>query len=133
LRGEVGEALAETGEGDMNKNRLHLFAQKLRLSQADAEKVVWSVLRNQQLGYKFRRQHKIGNYIVDFVCLEEKQIIELDGGQHTAEKDKDRTAFLQQEGFRILRLWNNDVLENKAGVIQRITQELNCSPSPERN
>ncbi len=117
----------------MNRNRIRLFAQKLRFLQTDAEKVIWSALRNQQLCFKFRRQHNIGSYIVDFVCLEEKLIVELDGGQHTIEKDKERTDFLQQEGYRIVRFWNNHVLENKSSVIERIMQELNQSPSPERN
>jgi very-short-patch-repair endonuclease len=80
-------------------------------------------------GYKFRRQQPIGNYIVDFVCLEKRLIVELDGGQH-AESDYDakRDAWLSEQGFSVLRFWNNDVLKNVEGVTERIFEKLKSSP-----
>jgi len=101
----------------------------LRNSQTDAEKIVWSFVRRHGLGLKFKRQQPIDSYIVDFVCFEKRLIIEIDGGQHTAEKDKKRTEHLERSGFTILRFWNNDVIENKEGVYFAIEQALNA-PSP---
>jgi very-short-patch-repair endonuclease len=77
-------------------------------------------------GLKFRRQHPLGNYIVDFVCLEKRLVLEIDGGQHAVEldKDRDRDKWLQAEGYRILRFWNNDVFDNLPGVLETI--RLNC-------
>jgi very-short-patch-repair endonuclease len=77
-------------------------------------------------GLRFRRQHPIGKYIVDFVCLEKQLILEIDGGQHAIEidKDRDRDQWLLAEGYRILRFWNNDVFENLPGVLETI--RLNC-------
>ena len=95
------------------------FARKLRRNQTDAEKFLWSKLRNRQLnGYKFKRQVPVGNYIADFLCQEAMLIVELDGGQHAEQKDYDqrRTHWLQSQGFRVLRLWNNDVLLNINGA-----------------
>ena len=71
--------------------------------------MLWKVLRKQQVrGYKFRRQHPYGNYVLDFVCLEARLVIEVDGGQHQEQEEYDikRTRWLQQHGFRILRFWN---------------------------
>ena len=99
------------------------FAAQLRTQSTDAEKRLWGALRNRQLaGYKFRRQFPIPPYIADFICLEMRLIIELDGGQHAdaAAYDAARTAFLEQQGFRVLRFWNNDVLGNTEGVLEEI-------------
>lgn len=73
-------------------------------------------------GYKFRRQSPIGDYIVDFVCFEKKIVVELDGGQHNAEKQKDilRDRWLKSQGFRMLRFWNHEVMKNPAGVLEEI-------------
>ncbi|WP_232019254.1 endonuclease domain-containing protein [Sulfuritortus calidifontis] len=94
-------------------------------------------MRNRQLeGCKFRRQHAIGPYIADFVCLEAALILELDGGQHAAATSEDarRTAYLQRQGFRVLRFWNNEVLGNLAGVLEVIRQALlKARPSPQRS
>ncbi len=76
------------------------------------------------MGVLFRRQHQIGQYIVDFVCLEKKLVIECDGGQHTEEVDKERTLFLEQEGFKVLRFWDNDILKNIEGVYEVIAKAL---------
>ncbi len=99
------------------------LARNLRKNQTDAEKIIWYQLRNRNLcGYKFRRQHPIGNYIVDFVCIDKKLIIELDGGQHQLQKEADleRTKTLNQMGFKVLRFWNNSVLENPDAVLGQV-------------
>jgi len=99
----------------------------LRNNTPDTEKFLWKYLRLKQIeGLKFRRQQPIGNYIVDFVCLEKRLIIELDGGQHAEEieKDKKREKWLKEQGFKVLRFWNTDVLTNIEGVIEEIRQ--NC-------
>ena len=82
-------------------------------------------------GFKFRRQQPIDCYIVDFVCFEKKIIVEIDGGQHAIQKENDtiRDAYLRQQGFRVLRFWNNDVMQNLNGVLDIIRE--NClSPTP---
>ncbi|OFZ67686.1 MAG: hypothetical protein A2V79_01750 [Betaproteobacteria bacterium RBG_16_56_24] len=85
----------------------------------DTEKLLWRHLRMEQLsGYKFRRQHPIGNYIVDFVCLEAALVLEVDGGQHAESADNDaiRTKWLEAKGLHVMRFWNNEVLNNIEGV-----------------
>ena len=90
----------------------------------DAERKLWSALRDRQIdGLKFRRQHPIGPYVLDFLCEERLLAVELDGGQHTAEKDAARTAWLADHGVRVIRFWNNDVLTNLPGVVEMIRQE----------
>ena len=99
------------------------LSRNLRKNQTDAENLIWRHLRRNQLeGFSFRRQHPIGKYIVDFVCLEKRLILEIDGGQHDLEKDKDgqRTNWLMSEGYRVLNFWNNDVLTNLQGVLETI-------------
>ena len=89
------------------------FARNLRKQSKEAEKLLWKNLRAKQLeGFKFRRQQPIGNYIVDFVCFEKGLVVELDGGQHAVEKEKDmmRDQWLSAESFRVLRFWNTEVL-----------------------
>ena len=100
-------------------DRLTDFARQLRKNATFAEAVLWKELRSRQCeGVKFRRQWPIHGYIVDFVSLERRLIIELDGGQHAedGEKDLERDSVLQQSGFTVLRFWNNEVLENVVGV-----------------
>jgi len=97
------------------------------ISATEVEKRLWQRLRNRQLGVKFRRQQPIGPYIADFVCLELGLIIELDGGQHTKLEDARRTAALQTLGFRILRFWNNDIIDNIEGVLTAILLALPSS------
>jgi len=108
------------------------FARNLRKQSTEAEKLLWKNLRAKQLeGFKFKRQQPIGNYIVDFVCFEKGLVIELDGGQHAVEKEKDitRDHWLNTEGFKVLRFWNTDVLMNTAGVLEIIRQHcLNTFP-----
>jgi len=100
-------------------------ARNLRQNPTEAEKRLWSRLRRKQLGgYRFRRQSPIGGYVVDFVCPSRKIIIEVDGGQHSASRDADRTKWLEGEGYRVLRYWNHDVLENTDGVLNDILSNL---------
>ncbi|MBI4795299.1 MAG: endonuclease domain-containing protein [Deltaproteobacteria bacterium] len=110
------------------------LAKNLRKRSTDAEILLWRHLRGKQLaGYKFRRQEPIGNYIVDFVCFSKRIVIELDGGQHAIEADKDfkRDNWLRGQGFKVLRFWNNEVLTNIEGVVETILGELaQNSPSP---
>ncbi len=102
------------------------LCRKLRNSQTDTEKYLWSFLRKSNLGVKFRRQFVIGTYIVDFCSLEKKLVIELDGGQHQQAKELDRTRdqFLAQRGYRVLRFWNNDILENTDSVLTAIHRAI---------
>ena len=108
-------------------------AQRLRREMTDAERKLWSALRNRQLdGAKFRRQQPIGPFIADFVCQEQRLIIEADGGQHAdGVTDDRRTAFLESKGYRVLRFWNNDILSNLDGVAQVIAVAL-LVPHPAR-
>ncbi|MBN8531411.1 MAG: DUF559 domain-containing protein [Alphaproteobacteria bacterium] len=102
-------------------------AQALRGNPTDAEKHLWRHLRQRQLAdCKFRRQHPVGKYIADFACVERQLIIELDGGQHaeSAERDAVRTAWLESQGYKVLRFWNHDVLQNTEGVLQGILEHL---------
>jgi very-short-patch-repair endonuclease len=103
------------------------FARTLRKRSTDAEKLLWSRLRGRQFeGIKFKRQVPIGNYIVDFVALDLKLVIEVDGGQHNlrATQDAERTRILHEWGYHVVRFWNNDVLGNIDGVLEAIMQEL---------
>ncbi|GIX29175.1 endonuclease domain-containing protein [Pelomicrobium sp. G1] len=97
----------------------------------DAERKLWHRIRREQLGVKFRRQHPFENYILDFVCLEQKLIVEVDGSQHAQAlaQDAARTAALEAAGFRVLRFWNNEVLQETEAVLERILQALHPSPS----
>jgi very-short-patch-repair endonuclease len=112
--------------------RLIGFARELRKNQTDAEKKIWRYLRSKQMNsLKFRRQQPIGNYIVDFVCFDIRLIIELDGSQHIEEKEKDeeRDQWLKTQGFTVLRFWNNDVMNNIAGVLNVVNDYCcNCPP-----
>ena len=108
-------------------------AKRLRRDLTVSERKLWSVLRNAQLGgAKFRRQQPIGPFIADFVCQDCRLIVEADGGQHAeSATDVRRTAFLEEKGYRVLRFWNNDILENVEGVAQVIISAL-TTPHPAR-
>jgi very-short-patch-repair endonuclease len=101
-------------------------AGQLRRASTDAERRMWSALRYRRLAkYKFRRQHPIGPYIVDFACTRHALVIELDGSQHADNTaDARRTAFLQWQGWRVIRFWNNEVLSNTSEVIGSILRTL---------
>jgi very-short-patch-repair endonuclease len=96
----------------------------------EAEKRIWSRLRAHRLhGASFRRQIPIGRYIVDFICLEARLIVEVDGGQHAENaRDKVREAWLRSQDFVVLRFWNNEVLSNIEGVMEKIAETLPASP-----
>ena len=95
----------------------------------DAELRLWQRLRAHRFeGLSFRRQVPIGSYIVDFVCLAERLIIEVDGGQHGSSRDEARDAWLKSQDFIILRFWNNDVLSNTEGVLEKILETIRRSP-----
>jgi len=99
------------------------LTRQLRRNQTNAEQLLWLRVRSRQLGgLKFKRQFRIGRYIVDFFCHETRLVIELDGGQHAecAEYDHERSMKIQALGYRVLRFWNNDVLENIEGVLMSI-------------
>jgi len=101
-------------------------ARGLRQEATDAERRLWSALRDRRLsGYRFRRQFPIGRFIVDFACTRHHLIVEADGGQHAdSEADNRRTAWLEEQGWRVLRFWNNDVLANTNGVVETILKAL---------
>ena len=113
-------------------------ARRLRCNQTDVERLLWSRLRARQLqGEKFRRQYPVGNYIVDFCCPDKHLVIELDGGQHAQQQQADeyRTAMLMRQGYRVLRFWNNNVIDNLDGVLARIAgcfEHPYPCPLPER-
>ncbi len=101
-------------------------ARQLRTRQTDAEKRLWQHIRNSQLGYKFRRQHPVFPYIVDFYCPRLKLAVELDGGQHAEQTsyDQRRTQHLRKQGIEVVRFWNNEFLQNTAGALTALTLTL---------
>lgn len=107
------------------------IARRLRAAATDAELRLWSHLRRKQAaGFRFRRQHPLGRYVVDFFCPEAKLIIEVDGGQH-AEESATRETWLRSRGYRVLCFWNNDVLGNTEGVVEEIFRALRAAtPHP---
>jgi adenine-specific DNA-methyltransferase len=104
----------------------------LRQSSTDAEQLLWRHLRNRHLGgFKFRRQVALGAFIADFACMEQRLVIELDGGQHlnAAAEDFERTRYLERGGFRVVRFWNDRVLKETEAVLESILLAL-TSPHP---
>ena len=106
------------------------FARSLRRESTDAERLLWFHLRDRRLGVKFRRQHPIGPYIVDFLSLEAALVIELDGSQHQPHRDADRTRFLERRGHRVLRFWNHDLLVRTETVLEQILATIALTPTP---
>lgn len=127
-----------------SNSQIKVNARLLRKGMTDVERLLWLRLRSKQLGVKFRRQLPFLNYILDFVCLELKLVIELDGSQHANAQsyDESRTKFLHDAGYFVLRFWNNQVTEELEGVVEEIYQhvqlrkvkmmevELTRNPSP---
>ncbi|AYC34482.1 endonuclease domain-containing protein [Pseudomonas cavernae] len=108
-------------------------AKRLRTEMTEAEMRLWYYLRGHRfLGLKFKRQKPIGPYIVDFICLEQFLIIELDGGQHQqqAEQDRIRDRYFQQRGYRVLRFWNHEVLAQTDAVLEAIRLAIGPLPNP---
>lgn len=112
-----------------NHKQQKLLRQQLRSNMPMSEKILWAKLRNQQLGVKFRRQHGIGRYIVDFYCAECALVVELDGDSHyqgnAQAYDKIRDEFMRSLGLRVLRFTNRQVTENLDGVVLKISEEVN--------
>ena len=116
-----------------NYSLLLEHSKKMRNQPTEAERLLWNVLSNKQLdGYKFRRQHIIGNYIADFICLKTNLIVEIDGSIHQLPEnkvsDKERTEWLQEEGYRVIRFTNNEILSDLDKVLEEIQQELEIPP-----
>ena len=108
-------------------------ARRLRSDQTNAENRLWSRLSARQLeGFKFRRQHPIGPFVADFFCLDAKLVIELDGSQHADQlhDDERRTEFLRDAGYKVLRIWNHEVINEIDEVLQRIADALEQSRQP---
>ncbi|HKV97505.1 MAG TPA: DUF559 domain-containing protein [Gammaproteobacteria bacterium] len=107
-------------------------AKVLRKRMTDTERLLWRRLRAHRfMGTKFKRQQPIGPYIVDFVCFQTKLVVEVDGGQHlNRESDRLRDAWLEQQGFRIFRFWNNEVLQEAPAVLERIAAAIRPLPHP---
>ena len=111
-------------------NNKNILARNLRKNSTIQERRLWNLLKNRQFhNLKFKRQHPIGDYIVDFICKEVKVIIEIDGGQHNELEninyDKVRTEFLNSLGYKVIRFWNNEVYENIESVLSKLEQEIN--------
>ena len=116
----------------MNTN-LGEIARHLRKRPTEAEQRLWNRLRDRQLeGLKFRRQQPMGRYVLDLVCYERGMVIEIDGGQHAMQKEKDeeRDKWFIEQGFIVLRYWNNDVLTNIEGVLEDIRKHCLYHPHP---
>ena len=112
-------------------DRIRTQARELRNNPTNTERVLWRQIRSWQLdGYKFRRQQPLGRYIVDFVCLEKRLVIEVDGGQHSEQVayDVERDIWLRDQGFNVLRFWNHDVLKNIDGVVDVVVKTLRNTP-----
>ncbi len=109
-----------------------MAARRLRREMTDAERKLWQALRAKRFrGVGFRRQAPLGPYIADFVCHALKMVIEVDGGQHSgSDHDERRDAWMKREGYKVLRFWNNEVLVNLEGVLDRIGREIATAPSP---
>ena len=101
------------------------YARDMRTDSTKAENLLWQALRNRQLdGLKFKRQVPLGGYILDFLCLEARLIVEVDGGQHSeSARDLERDAYFENQGFRTLRFWNDEVERNMDGVCRTILRE----------
>jgi very-short-patch-repair endonuclease len=131
----LGEGLLATGTPveDKASKRPTARSRELRRNPTEAEKRLWRRLSARQVGEtRFNRQFPIGPFICDFVSRTAKLIIEVDGGQHAvrSEADAQRTAYLRSRGHRVIRFWNNDVLENTDSVVEAIELVLTDSPSP---
>jgi len=125
-----------SGPLSRSRERVRVRARALREAPTNAESLLWYHLRDRRLAnFKLRRQRPIGPYFADFACLEAKLIVELDGGQHVeaAGYDENRTRFIEAQGYRVLRFWNNEVLMQTDSVLEQILQALqedNPHPSP---
>ncbi|MHB8104689.1 MAG: endonuclease domain-containing protein [Dehalococcoidales bacterium] len=113
----------------MEKKLITDAARELRTRQTEAEKILWFKIRDKQFhGIKFRRQEPIGNFIADFVCYEKKLILEIDGQPHketsTKINDSQRTKWLKEQGFKVLRFWNSEIQNDIESVLEKIQNSL---------
>ena len=110
----------------IDKDVLRARAREMRREPTEAERLLWGLLRGRRFsGLKFRRQQVMGGYIADFVCLDARLIVEVDGGQHADNTyDRDRDPWLNSEGFAVLRFWNVDVLKETEGVLDTLARAL---------
>jgi len=118
---------------DKGYKRPTMRSRELRLNATEAERKLWAQLSARKVsGIRFNRQFPIGPFICDFVSRTAKLVIEVDGGQHAVdvEKDQSRTAYLEAQGYRVIRFWNNDVLDRIEGVVNEIERMLADMPSP---
>jgi very-short-patch-repair endonuclease len=118
----------------MRKGQKRDVARTLRRNATDAERLMWRLLRDRRLdGVKFRRQVPIGPFVADFAAIERRLVVELDGGQHADNSsDAARDRFLGGNGWRVLRIWNNEVMRNREGVLESIQQALALTPTLSR-
>ncbi len=109
-----------------NKSKFLERRKELRKSLTPQEYKLWFYLKGSKLNFKFRRQHGIGPYIVDFYCREQNLVIEIDGSQHTDAKeyDQERTNYIETLGIKVLRFWNSEIEKNIKAVLHKIEQEL---------
>ncbi len=131
--GKTRETLPLEGGGKrVGVKRLTGVARRLRKYSTDTEQRLWGHLRDKQIeGFKFRRQQPVGPYVVDFVNLEKKVVVELDGGQHAiSARDKIRDEWLLAEGYKVVRFWDNQVFSNLEGVLEAIRDAL-LTPHPD--
>jgi very-short-patch-repair endonuclease len=117
------------GEGALPLTRA---ARELRSRMTNAERKLWFAFKDRRFAaFKFRRQVPVGRYIADFLCFESRLVVEVDGGQHAeSARDVERDDWFAQNGFRVVRFWNNDVLQNLEGVLTSLATELNTTPHP---
>lgn len=121
------------GEGQGRGPQTLANAKSLRSNQTEAEARLWYHLRAHRfMGLKFKRQKPVGRYIADFVCWERRLIIELDGGQHAEQVayDQRRDVWLRSQGYKVLRFWNNDVIQELEAVLEQVRCAVACEPSP---
>ena len=132
LAGEGKLSRSDSRERGRRIAKLRSRAKEMRSEPTDAEHRLWQILRAHRFsGYKFRRQVAIDFYIADFICFSRRLIIEADGGQHAGSTgDQRRDTYLQQQGFRVLRIWNDDIFENEEGVAELILSALRLPPLP---
>jgi len=133
-RGEVGRGEKHAWAPTPVPPALLQAARDLRQHMTDAEQRLWQCLRGKQLdGFRFRKQHPIARFVLDFYCPAVKLAIEIDGGQHNTApgraSDEERTRFLKARGIRVLRFWNHEVLQDLPGVLERIWEALHLPPS----
>ncbi len=126
--------MANTFRGELSRVTLLDLCRELRHASTNTETLLWKLLRNRQTGFKFRRQHQYGPFILDFYCPERKLVIEADGDQHffpeKKEQEKERTDYLLAHGLRILRFSNYEILTSTETVIEVIWNALHEEPSP---